>query len=92
MNTNKRAIDRVIDLLNDPSEDWVLGNFSLTHKRSGLEVWTRGLPVLDTNTYPASLNIGLMDKWRLWKAANTAKENLVLKVLNETVKTLEFHD
>lgn len=91
MNTNKRAIDRVIELLKDPSEVWVLGTYTLTHKRSGLEIWMRGLPVIDTNTYPA-LEIGLMDKWRLWKAANASKENLVLRLLDETMKTIEFHD
>lgn len=84
MTTNKRAVDRMIDLLNDPSEVWVLGSFTLQHKRSGLEIWMKNMPVLDTNTYPNALNIGLIDKWRLWKAANAAKENPILKLLEDT--------
>ena len=83
MTTNKRAVDRVIDLLNDPSEVWVLGSFTLQHKRSGLEIWMRNMPVIDTNTYPARLDIGLLDKWRLWKAAIAAKENLILRLLED---------
>ena len=81
MTTNKRAVDRVIDMLNDPSEVWILDHYTLSHARTGLEIWVSNMPVLNTNTYPNALNIGLLDKWRLWKAANAAKENSILRML-----------
>lgn len=85
MNTTKtiRAVDRVIDLLEDPNEPWILGYHTLEHPITKIQIWLANMPVIDTNTYPGRLRIGLIDKWRLWRATKVAIENMVIRRLEK---------
>jgi hypothetical protein len=72
MNPN---ITRLINLLEDPAEEWKHGDCVFANLKRDIQIWTANIPVLDTNTYPVPMSIGLLDKWRLWRAVRTARNN-----------------
>lgn len=76
------TVGKVIELLKDPKEMWEFDNHTAINKVRGLSVWIANVPVLNTNLYhPCELNIGLIDRWRLWQAVKVARENRVSRAL-----------
>lgn len=95
MNENAKSkptdvVGRIVELLKDPSEVWTDTGYTIRHQRTGLQIWVTNCPILDTNTYPAGMHIGLVGKWRLWKAIKVARRNSILRILDagkDQVKT-----
>lgn len=78
----ENSVGKVIELLKDPKEMWEFDNYTAINKVRGLSVWIANIPVLNTNLYhPCKLNIGLIDRWRLWQAVKVARENRVSRAL-----------
>ncbi len=75
-------LPRLVELLQDPTEEWLFNGITATHKRSGVSVWLANIPVVDTDTYPVSMHLSLADKWKLWKASKVARQNYLLRKLN----------
>lgn len=74
-------VQKLISLLEDPNEEWCFADCYITHSSTGVSVWVANMPVLNTNTFPVAMPIGLLDKWRLWKAVKVAKLNALEKKL-----------
>lgn len=76
----KSIVDRLIEVIEDPNEVWSSDWHCITNGK--IRIWIANIPILDTNTYPERLAIGLYDKWRIWKALQTARANSVARLLN----------
>jgi hypothetical protein len=80
--TNASPTARLVALLKDPAEVWTFGDHTAQNAKRGIALWTSNMPVLDTNTYPVPMSMGLLDKWKVWRALKTARNNFWLRKLN----------
>lgn len=79
--------DKLVTVLRDPKEEWIVADYTIRHTLLGIEVWTSNVPVLDTSVYnPCGVPLSLVQKWKLWRAVKAACENCLerrlLKALN----------
>lgn len=78
------AFEKVLALLKDPKEEWTFGDYTCDHRRTGLSIWVKNVPVLDTNLYrPTSLSLNLFQKWKLWQAVKVARDNALLRAMEQ---------
>lgn len=78
------AAPRLVALLEDPSEEWLFDGHVAENKKYGIEVWVANAPILRTEMYPVPLGLGLLDKWRVWRALKVARANYWMRKLTKT--------
>ena len=61
MTPQKQAAQRVIDLLDDPSQDWDFLQYTTAHS-SGLELWYGNLGPFEVETWPIKTGFSLWSK------------------------------
>ena len=81
------AFELLIDDLNNHN-DWHMttrGAEVMCNSRNKVTIWMDNIPILDTNTHePQKLNIGLIRKFKLYKAARRALDRNIEVALKGT--------
>jgi len=77
---DKKAFNKVVDSLINNSDEWTPDNYTIMHI-SGIGIWTANIPILNTNFYLTPIKLSLWQKYKLYKAVNTAKSNIITNKL-----------
>lgn len=82
MKANKQqVVERLVQLLEDPKEVWEFSQFVAYNDKRGIEIWTANVPILNINFYPVPIVLGLIAKWKIWRAVQTAYANCLMRRL-----------
>lgn len=80
--TRNDIVTMLVKLLKDPDEEWSFGECLAVNEKHGIAIWVRNFPVLSTNTHPVPMGIGLIAKWKIWRAVKSARLNYWMRRLD----------
>lgn len=84
------VIEKIIAMLKDPKVEWGITDYTVC--LGDLSIWTANVPGLNTNIHtPCALSLGIIDKFRLYKATQEAKKNAINRLIMKTLQEID-HD
>lgn len=75
-----KAVNKIVELMKDPNEQWDVNQHTVIHKKSQIAVWyATGLFFM--NLYPCELPLNIFEKWKLKNAVKHVINNHFLNRL-----------
>jgi hypothetical protein len=85
MDKKKALVNSLVKSLAENHDEWRFGRHTAENKRTGIEIWTANIPLLDICLHhPVKVRLSICDRVRIYRAIEACKVAKAMAMIEKT--------